>query len=364
MKAIKITFLIILLFILGFIIYRSVSSKSQQVPYTTTFAQMRDIIETINISGNVFPIKEIEVKSQLSGILEEIFVRIGDNVKEGTAIAAVKLVPSTSDIEHFESVVAQAKIEFSTRCSEYLRDKTLFESRVISQSEMDEAKRIYLIAKENLTSAQNQLDILKKGRVRSKNISNIIKASTAGTIIDIPFEVGSSVIERSNYSAGTTVAVVAEMKRFKFKALLSEQYIRYVRLNDNVSIRFNAYPNLQTQAVITKIASKGELENGIVKYMLDAEFEIKDTMPILRSGYSATATITLNSNINTLSIEEKYIDYENDSSFVYVLDTINKIAIHKRIEIGISDGIYTEIKGNIGGKEQIITNYDKVKSNP
>jgi HlyD family secretion protein len=349
---------------LGFIVYRSISSKSQRISYATTVAQKRDIVETIRISGNVFPIKEIEVKSQLSGILEDIFVRIGDNVKEGTAIASVKLVPSTSDIERLESVVAQAKIEFSIRSSEYLRDKTLFESRVISQSEMDETKRIYLIAKENLTSAQNQLDILKKGRIHSKNISNIIKASTAGTIIDIPFEVGASVIERSNYSAGTTVAVVAEMKMFNFKALLSEQYIRHVRLYDNVSITFNAYPNLQTHAIITKIASKGEIENGIVKYMLDAEFEITDTMPVLRSGYSAIATITLSSSIGALSIEEKYIDYKNDSSFVYVLDTISKTSIHKKIELGISDGVYTEIKEGINGKEQIIINYDKVESNP
>ncbi|MDR1974937.1 MAG: efflux RND transporter periplasmic adaptor subunit [Bacteroidales bacterium] len=361
MKTLKIVILVVL--ILGFVVYRSFK-KVPRTSYITVFAERRDIAEIIYIPGNVFPVREIEIKSQLSGILEEIFVVIGDFVKEGTAIASVKLVPSTSDIERLESAVSQTRIEFNARNAEYLRNKQLFNSRTIAQTEMDESTRLYLMAKENFISAQNQLDILKKGRVLSKNISNIVKTSTSGTVIDIPLEAGASVIERNNYNPGTTVAVVAETRRFKFKTLIAEQYLRHVCLNDSVTLTFNAYPNLKTQAVVTKISSKGEAENGIMKYILDAEFEITDTMPVLRSGYSATASIILNSSAKTLSIEEKHINYHNDSTFVRVLDTIRKTAICKKVDLGVSDGIYTEIKNGVTEAERIITNYAQIKSNP
>jgi len=80
-----------------------------------------------------------------------------------------------------------------------------------------------------------------------------------------------------------------------------------IHLGDSISLVFNAYKDLRTQAKITKISSKGTLENGIMKYTLEAEFPVQSQMPIIRSGYSATAEIILNRKNNVPAIEEKYI---------------------------------------------------------
>jgi HlyD family secretion protein len=151
-----------------------------------------------------------------------------------------------------------------------------------------------------------------------------VSSTTAGTVIDIPYETGASVIERNNYNPGTTIAVVAETRFFKFKTLIAEQYLKYPVLGDSITLTFNAYKNLNTKAVVTKISSKGNEENGIMKYMLEADFEITDDMPVLRSGYSATAEIVLNSRKNVLSVEEKYIIYRNDSAYLYILNGTEK----------------------------------------
>jgi HlyD family secretion protein len=359
MKTIKILLILVFLSVLGFIIYRSLN-KDDKTHYLTIVLQKRNIKETIFIPGNVFPAKEIEVKSQLSGILEDIYVKIGDKIKEENSIASIKLVPSTLDIERLENNVNLALIDFNAQSLEYEREKCLYENHVISKSEMDEYTRTYQIAKENLTSAKNQLDILKKGRIANRNISNIVKANTAGTVVDIPLEIGASVIERNNYNSGTTVAIVAETGLFKFRTLVAEYYLKYVSLGDTVTLTFSAYENFTVKAIITKISSKGNAENGIMKYLLDAEFVIADTMPVLRSGYSATAEILLKGQNDVLSIEEKHIVFQNDSTYLYVLDASGKEVIQKNVSLGVSDGVYTEIINGVHSNEKIVTNHDQV----
>ena len=225
MKTIKVILIVIFLSVLGLVVYRSYI-KRDKISFSTTGLQKRNISESIFIPGNVFPEREIEIKSQLSGIIENIFVQIGEFVQSGTAVASIKLVPSSSDIERLESNVNVAQIEFDVQSKNYQREKQLYDAKVIAKAEMDAVTRNYQIAEENLTSAKNQLDLLKKGRVASKNISNIVSTSTSGTVIDIPQEIGASVIERNNFNPGTTIAIVAETNLFKFRTLVAEQYLK------------------------------------------------------------------------------------------------------------------------------------------
>jgi HlyD family secretion protein len=97
-----------------------------------------------------------------------------------------------------------------------------------------------------------------------------------------------------------------------------------------------------------------------MKYMLDAEFVITGDMPVLRSGYSATAEILLNSRSDALSVEEKYLVYRNDSTCLYVLDASGKEPVKKNVTLGVSDGVYTEITNGVNPDDKIVTNHDKV----
>lgn len=353
MKILKVCIILVFLSALGFIVYRS-WNKNETAEYKTVNLYKRNIYDAIYIPGNVFPSKEIEIKSQLSGILDSVYVKIGDYIEAGAPIASIKLVPNASDIERLENNLNVARIDYDARLTEYTMEKRLFEANIIAKAEMDEYTKAYRLAKENLISAQNQLDILKQGRVVSKNISNIVHASTVGTVIDIPCETGVSVIERNNYNPGTTIAVVAEIGFFKFKTLIAEHYLKYLVLGDSVNLTFNAYQNLKTKAVVTKISSKGSSENGIMKYLLDADFEITEDMPVLRSGYSASAEIVLNSRKNVLSVEEKHIIYRNDSTYLHLLDKTGKEVLTKNVRLGISDGVYTEIIDGINDGEIVI----------
>ena len=355
MKRKKTLFIFLAIVVLGVVAFFWFNTPNAQVQEHSISIENRDISEEIYIPGNVYPVKEIELKSQLSGVLDKIFVKIGDVVQEGSPVASISLVPSTLELERLENNVKMAQINFDEAKLSYERSKKLFEAQTISKANMETAEREYGTAKEQLLSAQNQLAIQKTGRVIGKSeTSNIVKSSISGTVIDLPLQEGASVIERNTLNSGITVAILAKMGQFVFRTQLAEQYLENIHLGDSISLAFNAYKDLKTTAKITKISSKGTLENGIMKYTLEAEFPVNAQMPVIRSGYSATAEIVLNSKKNVPSIEEKYISYKNDSTYVWVK---NGMKLEKKyIELGISDGKYTEVTKGLTSNDKIVQN--------
>ena len=350
MKRKKTLFIFLAIVVLGVVAFFWFNTPNAQVQEHSISIENRDISEEIYIPGNVYPVKEIELKSQLSGVLDKIFVKIGNVVQEGSPVASISLVPST-----LENNVKMAQINFDAAKLSYERSKKLFEAQTISKANMETAEREYGTAKEQLLSAQNQLAIQKTGKVIGKSeTSNIVKSSISGTVIDLPLQEGASVIERNTLNSGITVAILAKMGQFVFRTQLAEQYLENIHLGDSISLAFNAYKDLKTTAKITKISSKGTLENGIMKYTLEAEFPVNAQMPVIRSGYSATAEIVLNSKKNVPSIEEKYISYKNDSTYVWVK---NGMKLEKKyIELGISDGKYTEVTKGLTTNDKIVQN--------
>lgn len=353
MKAFKAILIGLFLATLGFVVFRSYLKRPRPV-YKTTQAQYREIKEEIHISGNVFPAREIEIKPQISGILEGIKVSIGDNVHIDDPVASIRLVPNASDLERLEYNLTTARIEFEARTDDYEREKKLYEKNVIAQEEMDNYTQAYNLAREKFNSARNQLNILKEGRISPKLASNIVKSSIDGVIIDIPLETGASVIERNNFNPGTTIAVVAELSQFRFKALVAEKYLKDIALGDTILLLFSAYEALQAEGVVTKISSKGNPENGIMKYTLEAEFPVSDNMPVIRSGYSATANIVIGRKEHVLSVSEKEVLYENDSTYLYVPDAGGRQKIKQPVTLGISDGEYVEIINGVTAEDKII----------
>lgn len=353
MKAFNILAVSVFVGAVGFITY-SLIKDSQIKYYSVTHAENTTIENKMELSGFVYPSKEIEIKPQLSGVIDEIYVSVGDAVKEGDPIASVSLVPNSSEVENLTSSVNVARINLTTAESNYERQKMLLKKKAIPQTEYESAERDYLTAIENYTSAVNQLSLRQKGR---KTGNNVVRSATSGIIIDIPVKTGTSVVERSSYNAGSTVATVSSSDHFVFKADVPERNIKDFYTGMVVKLSLLAYDTIQIDAVITTISAKGNIVNGAVKFPIEAEFSLVDKGIELRSGYSATAEILLSTAENVLSLPEKCINFKGDTTFVYVTDSLRKHSDEKIIELGISDGDYVEILGGITKDDFVITNY-------
>ena len=353
MKVFNVISTAVFLSVAGTIAYKLISADNEY--YATVNPQIRTIEEKTRIPGNVYPIKEIEIKSQISGILEDIKVKVGDFVVTNQPVATIKLVPNSSDVENLRSNVELTRITYENRTNEYERAKTLFDKKVIAKAEFESIEKEFSQVTEQYRTAQNLYNISSRGYTDGSDMANVVKSSTNGTIIDIPIEEGASVIERNNYNQGTTVAVLAAMNRFVFRAQVAEQYLRYISYGTKVTLTFNAYDSLQVVAQVTKVSAKGTQVNGVMRYTIDAEFEITDSMPTIRSGYSATAEFVLNRRDSVVAIEERFIRFSGDTAYVNTKDTNTNKPYRVYINTGISDGVFCEVTDGLNVRDNVIT---------
>lgn len=353
MKTFNIIVVAVFAGVIGFIAY-SLMKDSDRKYYITTRAEVATVEEKLHLSGYVYPSKEIDVKSQISGVVDAIYVGIGDMVKEGDAVASVSLVPNSSEIEQLTNAMNLARINFAAAKNSHERQRQLLEKKAISRSEFEASEKEYLTAEENYSTAVTQLALRQKG----KNIANnIVRSSTDGIIIDIPVKVGSSVVERSNFNAGSTIVTIAGSDNYIFKTEVPETNIGNLCVGTPVRLSLLAYEETVIDARVTKISAKGEIHGGAVKFPVEAEFSLDDELLDLRSGYSATAEILLARAEEVFTLPEKCLNFKGDTVFVYVMDSLKRTIKEKIVTLGLSDGENVQIADGINGRDLIISNY-------
>lgn len=324
----------------GAIIFSELESEKQIKLSQTITPQTATIIQKHVISGNLYPIKEIDVKSSIPGILETYYVQIGDNVKPGDKIAKIKITTEPSQVERAKSSLKTAEFTFNKEKLDYERDKKLFDQQMISQSDFENVTKNYLISKEQYEYAKNQLYLLEQGFIPSSNISNVVLATASGTIIDLPLEEGIPVVERNNFRDGTTVATVARLDSFLFRGKIIEDDVLALRKGMPLKVIPASMIDYSTDAVVRKISPKGYWDHGTMKYDVEATFMLPDSIHIY-SGFNATAEFILKEKANVLTVLESSLRFRNDSIFVELL-TDGKFEM-KYIETGISDRINIEV---------------------
>ncbi len=327
-------------------------SKGQPVEttYETSKAAIADIEKTTIATGKIEPRNEIDIKPQISGIITEIYKEAGQMVQKDEVIAKVKVIPEMGELNAAESRVRVARINFEQAKTDFERVKNLHDEKLISTEEFDNAEATYKKNQEELSTAEDNLEIVKTGiSKRSANASNtLIRSTITGLILDIPVKVGNSVILSNTFNDGTTIATVADMNDLIFKGNIDETEVGRLREGMLVNITLGALQDVVFDAKLEYISPKGVEQNGANQFEIKAAMHVPDSITV-RSGYSANAQIVLQSAKGVLTVPESSLEFSGDSTFVYVLtDSVPTQQFDRRqITIGISDGIKIEVKDGV-----------------
>lgn len=332
-------------------------NKGQDKVYEIESVSEGDIENVSVATGKVSPRNEILIKPQISGIISEIFKEAGDFVKEGEIIATVKVIPEMAAMNSAESRITIAQINLRQVEAEYNRQKALFDKGVISKEEIDRSDADFKKAKEELSSSQDNLDIIKNGMSKktSQYSNTQIRSTITGMILDVPVKVGNSVIQSNTFNDGTTIASVANMNDMIFIGKIDETEVGRIHTGMHIKLAVGAVENQKFDATLEYISPKGTEENGAILFEIKAAARIPDTI-MIRAGYSANAEIVVAQAKKVLTIAESSIVFRSDSTFVNVLkDSTNNKQVfdEKLIKIGLSDGIKVEIKSGLAKGDRI-----------
>jgi HlyD family secretion protein len=320
-------------------------NKSKKKPdvYKTQTPVVETITKKTVATGSVVPRYEIEIKPQVSGIIDEIYVEAGKMVKNGDILAKVKIIPDMVNLNNAESRVNRAQLNYEDAKIDYERQHELYEKKVIPFEEYQKAQLAFNTSREELASAENNLELIKKGVTKSsaKTTNTLIRSTINGMVLDVPVEVGNSVIQANTFNAGTTIAVVADMTDMIFEGKVDETEVGKVKEGMDIVLTIGAIDEEKFDAVLTYLSPKGVEENGAIQFEIKADVNLKEGQ-FIRAGYSANASIVLESRDSVLVIPEGLLKFENDSSFVEV--EVDSQVFEKRfVEVGLSDGLNIEV---------------------
>lgn len=323
--------------------------KSEKKPevFNLESPSVNNIIKKTVATGAVVPRKEVDIKPRVSGIIEELFVEAGQMVRRGDKIARVKIIPNMVNLNEAESRLNRAKINFNNVKIEYDRNKKLYDQKVISLAEFQRIELNYNNAKEEVETADNNLQLIKQGTSKSMGsaTNTIITATIDGMILNVPVKVGNSVIESNTFNEGTTIATVADMKDMIFQGKVDESEVGKIKQGMSLIVTIGAITSEKYDAVLEYISPKGVEQDGAIQFEIKAAMKLKPGI-FIRAGYSANADIVLERRDSVLTIPESVIKFEGDTAYVEV-ETGNQQFKKTYIKTGLSDGINIEVLSGI-----------------
>jgi len=333
------------------------SNSKSSITYETQKPFISNIEMKTVATGKVVPEDEIEIKPQISGIIQKIYLEEGVKVKAGDLIAVIKVVPNEQSLNQSRGRVNNARIALNNTKIEYDRNKVLFDKGVISSQDFNNLQLQYDQAGQELKNAQADYQIIRVGSAGGSATANTnIRATVDGTILEIPVEEGDQVIQSNNFNDGTTIATIADLGKMIFEGKVDEGEVGKLKVGTPLKISLGAVEGEELDANLRFIAPKGVEETGAVQFKIEGDVEIKEDV-FIRAGYSANASIVLERKDSILVIPEALLQFDNETDKPYVEIAVGSAEEQKferkDIEIGISDGVNVEVVSGVSESDEI-----------
>lgn len=342
---------------------KSNSKESEQ--FLTKKPVIQNMDDKVMATGDIVPREEIEIKPNMSGIIDKILVQEGDHVSAGQLVAILRIVPSVQnvnaaqqEINNANLQISNAKINIDHQQRQFDMQQRLYNQGVISRQEFISAQQQLQSTQQTLKNAQQQLQTAQKNLQIARTgatpelaslATTQIRSKATGTVLEVPVKVGSQVIEANSFNAGTTICSIADLNSLIFQGTIDEAQTGKLKEGMEMNIVIGALQNKTFPGKVTMIAPKGKDENGTIKFPIEGDVYNK-TDEYIRAGFSANGEIILSSQKNALLLDESLIQYEKingkDNAFVEVKQ---KGAKFKKINVklGASDGINVQILSGI-----------------
>lgn len=376
-------FLIILLAIVivgstGGFLYMKSQENGNEFDFRTAEVERSDISDAVIATGKIEPKARVEIKSKIGGIVTKFHVEEGDRVTAGQILA--EIIPGSTPIElvRTRNEVKNAAYTRDNARKLYDRASKLLKEKMMSEQDFYTIKTQFETANTQFYSAMAQLKVLESGseasgieselNLSADDIERIEREASealysmrlispiGGIVLSRDTDEGTTVTPISSAQGGTVVMVLADVGHVLFKGDVDEADIGKVQVNTPVRIHVEAYLEKTFEGTLYKISPLGREKNNVVNFEVEAE--VLDPDKLLRVGMSADAEIVLKENLNALVIPEGTINYDENETYVYLFDSL-AVDGKKRvdIEVGISDGIITEVlSGLTEGQEVIFKN--------
>lgn len=327
-------------------------TKKTETNFETAEVKKGSITNTITATGTIEPIKQVEVGTQVSGIISKIYVDYNSEVKKGQVIAELEKTLLESELASQKANLASARNEFQYQEKNYKRTAGLYEKKLVSDTEYETA--LYQYQKTKSTYEKAQADIIKS----ETNLGYaIIYSPIDGVVLSRAVEEGQTVA--SSFNTPTLFTIAKDLKQMQVIANVDEADIGQVKEGQKVIFTVDAFPYDSFEGAVTQVRLQPTTTSNVVTYEVVIEAPNPDMK--LKPGLTANIMVyTLEEN-NILVVPTKALRFvpadeqantnKNEKS-VWIKNAVGLTRVP--VKVGASNSLYTEIKEGLQEGSQII----------
>ncbi|WP_028865396.1 efflux RND transporter periplasmic adaptor subunit [Psychromonas aquimarina] len=321
--------------------------------------------------GQIVPAHSVQIKSQIEGIVGEIYHGVGEQVKAGTALIKIRPNPTPQRLTQAitELMSSQAQLQSSKQKLSNLERLVRDDVIPSNYGEYIQAKANVSQNNADLQQKQQNLDLIRSGEssVGSSKLTSTITAPITGTVLSLNVEVGEPIISTESSQSATQMMSLADMSDMIFKGSVSEHDAAQLQAGMPVTMTLAPYPEVEMTGTLSKVAVQSEKLNlqqnsssSSEQRSFDNGFQVEVNnilFPadlIIRSGFSATAQITLKKADQVTTIPERALQFSDNKPEILLPDDSAQGFHAVPVELGLSDGINVEVISGLQQGQEIV----------
>jgi HlyD family secretion protein len=370
----------IIVVILAIVVYSFANNNTAVIiEAKTVIAKKANVTTMVTATGTIEPITQVEVGTQVSGVVEKIFVDYNSVVKEGQLIAELDKTNLLATLSQAQAVYDNAVNQKNYTKTIYDRQKTLYDSQVISKSDFDDASYNYETAKGTVTQ---RLSDLQKAKT---NLSYAdIYSPIDGVVLSRAIDEGQTVA--ASLSTPTLFTIAQDLKEMQVEADVDEADIGQVKEGQRVSFTVDAYLGEEFDGVVTQVRLNPTVTSNVVTYTVVIKADNPDLK--LKPGLTATISIYTLELKDVLTAEAKAINFKptrpeltayneqqnltvqqtnerpterSNGSVVWVYNSNGEIKAQK-VTLGASDGVNVQILEGLSEGDKLVYSLEGVSA--
>jgi HlyD family secretion protein len=354
---------------------RSTNQQSSENDTLRTVEVVRRSLQTrVSETGTIQPSKTIEIKSQFSGEVAELFVSSGQAVKKGELLTIIRQESSQArQVAQLREAIQEERLNVKTTQREWVRSQSLFTKGFIAQQELETSEDNYQRALLRLELAERQLllalggneELFKRYQEGSTQGSRPeefqVRSPSQGTILEILVHSGEIITSgTATFGGGTVLMQIADLSHMVVKSNINEVNIPRVLVGQAVDIGLDALPGQSFQGTVIGIATQGVKTENIVTY--EVTIAIDTPHKVLKPMLTANIDIVTKQLEDVLTIPLEALRVENGDDVVEVL--IDEVPQIRKVRVAFRTDTQAVITQGIQEHDQVIIPSFKAEEPP
>ncbi len=337
-------------------------SSEQNVTYSTAKVSKQNISTSITATGTIEPVTKVEVGTQVSGIIDKIYVDYNSVVKKGQVIAELDKTNLVSELNSAQSNLANAQSNLTYQKANYNRYKNLYDKGLIAANDFENARLSYEQAVQQVKIQQQSVE-----KARTNLGYATITSPIDGVILSKEVEEGQTVA--SAMTTPTLFNIAQDLTDMRVIADIDEADIGGVVEGQRVTFTVDAFPDDVFNGSVTQVRQEATTESNVVTYEVVISAPNDDLK--LKPGLTANVTIyTLEKN-NVLTVPSKALRFTPNDAIMTEGESVEDVKAKNKlwtrednvfkahaVEIGTTNGTLTEIISGIKEGTEVLTDFN------